>query len=125
MSNIQKLGKEARKNSKMVLIEQYPADLSRLRLISRTHGIGPGGPPVLVGTPECVAFLDRDDVESVQCKTGLGQFTMRKRSRRGDKKYWYAYRRAGGILREAYVGVSSGITVEQLNEVAIKLYESE
>jgi hypothetical protein len=109
----------------MVLIERYPADLSQLRLISQTHGIGYSDPPVLVDTLECVAFLDRDDVESVQCKTGFGQFTMRKRSRGGEKKYWHAYRRAGGILREAYVGVSSGITVERLDEVAIKLYESE
>jgi hypothetical protein len=109
----------------MVLIERYPADLSQLRLISQTHGIGYSDPPVLVDTPECAAFLDRDDVESVQCKTGFGQFAMRKRSRGGEKKYWHAYRRAGGILREAYVGVSSGITVERLDEVAIKLYESE
>lgn len=105
----------------MVLIEQYEMDFSQLRITSEEHGIGYRGKPMLIGSPEAIAFLERDDVDFAECKTGFGSYSMRKRERMGDKRYWHAYCRKNGELLEAYIGLAENITANGLDEIAIKL----
>jgi len=47
----------------------------------------------------------------------LCNFTAR-RERKRDGSYWYAYRTRGGALQKAYLGKSTDLTLDRLQEVA-------
>lgn len=101
-------------------IEQYALDADKLIIICPHHGASDGR-PVLVGSPECIALLNQDDVVAVECNTGFGSYTLRKRQREKGF-YWYARRRADRDLQELYVGPAESIDPALLDEIAIKLY---
>lgn len=50
-----------------------------------------------------------------------GFMTVRKEKRQRGGAYWTVYRRCGRRLRKVYVGPSAAVTLDRLEEVAIRL----
>ncbi len=50
-----------------------------------------------------------------------GHFSARRESRKDCGDYWYAYRRRDSILHKAYLGKSSDLTLDRLEEAAATL----
>ena len=100
-------------------IEQHPGELGKLRMISPEHGANYRSPPIFVGAPEFAALLDK--VDSVECLSAFGRFTLRKRRNTRGGKIWYGYVKAGE--REYRAGKGSDLTSEVLDSLAIKLYQ--
>lgn len=49
-------------------------------------------------------------------------FTARKeKSKRGEESYWYGYRKVSGKLHKRYIGKSSDLSIERLEEIAQQL----
>ena len=105
----------------MVEIHQDSCDLAQLLVVSEEDGIGMRD-RIRVASSGFVQLLDRDAVRRVRVKTGFGEYTLRKRRRRGHP-YWYAVRRVSSSEREIYLGKTEDITTEQLGDVAVRLYE--
>lgn len=61
---------------------------------------------------------------SFRYECSRGHFTACKENRKGGN-FWYANRRVDGKLRRAYLGASVDLTLEKLEEVAIKLSGSD
>ncbi len=51
----------------------------------------------------------------------VGHFSARRENRKDCGDYWYAYRRRDGILHKAYLGKSSDLTLDRLEEAAATL----
>lgn len=50
-----------------------------------------------------------------------GFMTVRKERRQRGTAYWTAYRRCGHRLRKVYIGRSPALTIERLEEIALRL----
>lgn len=73
---------------------------------------------IAVETPEWFAWLDEHSV--FRYISPAGTFTAR-RERRAAGRYWYAYRRQHGRLRNVYLGKAEELSLTHLNEVACTL----
>src|SRR5690606_18648651 len=62
-----------------------------------------GAPLCAVGTPEWRAWLADPESRAFRFQGARGALSAR-RERQRNGWYWYAYRRAGGRLRKAYLG---------------------
>jgi ATP/maltotriose-dependent transcriptional regulator MalT len=72
-------------------------------------------PPLSVGTDSWFAWLR--DARSFAYRGAGGRFTARQEERSG-RRFWYAYRQQHGVLRKTYLGRSSELTIERLDEAA-------
>ena len=84
------------------------------RTTPRIHGeilLQPGQPtdPIEVGTPAWFAWLEAATTFSFA--DAAGSFTARKERSGRSGSYWKAYRMRGGMLRRAYLGKSSDLTL--------------
>ena len=66
-------------------------------------------------------WLELDDTRSFAFEGHHGYFTARKEAKKRGSEYWYAYRWLNGKTKKVYLGSSSNLTRERLNEVARKL----
>jgi transposase len=94
------------------------------RAIPRVDGarlVSPADAPsaITVGTPAWYAWLER--ATSFAFVGVSGHFTARKERRRQGDGYWKAYRKRAGVLRSAYLGRSSELTLDRLNTAAASL----
>jgi hypothetical protein len=103
-----------------VEIEQDALQLDRLQVTRKVDG-SRVVLPVEVGSPESKELLDQADVTLVRCRTGFGEFSLRKRKRPGGD-YWVAFRRTDSGEKEIGVGRTDVITSDVLNGCAVKLY---
>jgi hypothetical protein len=69
---------------------------------------------IVVGTSDWYAWLETIPSFHYECSTG--KFTARKYS-----NYWNAYRRIWGKFRQEYLGKTSDLSVERMQQVATKL----
>jgi hypothetical protein len=53
-----------------------------------------------------------------------GFMTVRKEGRQRGGAYWSVYRRQGPRLRKLYVGPSSALTANHLEQIAVRLHDS-
>ena len=83
------------------------------------------GPRIRLDTPEWFAWLDAPT--TVRFSYALhnraegyidGFITVRKEKRQRGGAYWSVYRRRGRQLRKAYVGPSTALTFNRLEEIA-------
>lgn len=72
-------------------------------------------PPMLVGTADWFDWLGQ--ARSFAYQGGVGHFTARHEERSGSR-FWYAYRRQDGVMRKTYLGRSSELTAQRLDEAA-------
>ncbi len=72
-------------------------------------------PPVRVGTADWYSWLQR--ARSFAYRGAAGRFTARHEERSGSR-FWYAYLRRDGVLRKTYLGRSTELTAERLDEAA-------
>lgn len=89
---------------------------------------GPDSPLISLDTPEWFAWLDapittRFSYALHNRSQGYidGFMTVRKEKRQRGGAYWTVYRRCGGRLRKVYLGPSAALTIDRLEEVAIRL----
>ena len=47
--------------------------------------------------------------------------TVRKETRQRGTLYWSVYRRQGAALRKLYLGSSAALTLDKLEEIALRL----
>lgn len=67
-----------------------------------------------------------DQLDSFRYESASGSFTARKETRKTtDKAYWTAYKRKFGKLRKAYIGDSSQLFSDKLDEIVAKLNASD
>jgi hypothetical protein len=104
-----------------VEIEQDALRLDRLQVTRKVDG-SRVALPVEVGSPESKELLGQAGVTLVRCRTGFGEFSLRKRKRPGGD-YWVAFRRTDSGEKEIGVGRTDAITPDILNDCAVKLYE--
>jgi hypothetical protein len=78
-------------------------------------------PLIEVGYPDWFMWLERSTSFHFESSyIGKKPFTARKHKRdSGD--FWYAYRKVGGKLRNAYLGKSDRLSVERMLEIAERL----
>ncbi|HEX9440456.1 MAG TPA: AAA family ATPase, partial [Roseiflexaceae bacterium] len=74
-----------------------------------------------VGSPGWFAWLDDPATRSFTFEDVRGSFTARKERRQRGSQYWIAYRKAGGKLRNAYLGKAADLTLERLQSAAAAL----
>jgi AAA ATPase domain len=74
-----------------------------------------------VGSPGWFAWLDDPATRSFTFEDVQGSFTARKERRQRGSQYWIAYRKAGGKLRNAYLGKAADLTLERLQSAAAAL----
>ena len=91
------------------------------RTISRVDGdrlilAANDGSYIVVGTPEWFAWLE--SATTFAFSSPSGNFTARKEARARGSLYWKAYHTAHGTLHRAYLGKTSDLTLERLNEAA-------
>jgi hypothetical protein len=98
-------------------------DVDRLDKLHVTRKVGGSRVvlPVEVGSPESKELLGQAGVTLVRCRTGFGEFSLRKRKRPGGD-YWVAFRRTDSGEKEIGVGRTGVITSDILNDCAVKLY---
>jgi len=85
----------------------------------------PGQPtdPIEVGTPAWFAWLEA--ATTFAFADVAGSFTARKERSGRSGAYWKAYRMRGGMLRRAYLGKSSDLTLVRLQAAALELADQE
>ena len=66
-------------------------------------------------------WLELEETRSFAFEGQHGYFTARKESKARGTEYWYAYRWLNGKTRKAYLGASSNLTREKLDDVASRL----
>jgi LuxR family transcriptional regulator, maltose regulon positive regulatory protein len=54
-----------------------------------------------------------------------GAYTVRKERIRAGNAYWYAYRRVEGRVHKQYLGKSEAVTIERLEQAAVRFTEQE
>ena len=81
------------------------------------------GVAVAVDTPAWFAWLDEATTFAFAGEGGT--FTARKERGSHGGWYWKAYRRRGGVLRSAYLGRTSDVTLARLNAVAEQIVRRE
>jgi LuxR family maltose regulon positive regulatory protein len=69
-------------------------------------------------------WLEHEQTRSFAFEGYNGYFTARKESKARGTEYWYAYRWLNGKTKKIYLGASSSLTKDKLNEVARKLARS-
>lgn len=72
---------------------------------------------IAVGNPMWRQWLAAEGTTTFRFEHPLCNFTAR-RERKRDGWYWYAYRMRGGALQKAYLGKSTDLTLDRLQEVA-------
>ena len=72
---------------------------------------------IAVGSPVWWQWLAAEGTTTFRFEHRLCNFTAR-RERKRDGSYWYAYRTRGGALQKAYLGKSTDLTLDRLQEVA-------
>jgi ATP/maltotriose-dependent transcriptional regulator MalT len=75
---------------------------------------------IAVGSPMWRQWLAAATTTTFRFEHPLCNFTAR-RERKRDGWYWYAYRTRGGALQKAYLGKSTDLTLDRLQEVAAVL----
>jgi non-specific serine/threonine protein kinase len=73
-----------------------------------------------VGGQDWEHWLQRPETDAFRFEGGPGTFTARRETSRG-REYWYAYRRAAGRLRKAYLGRSRDVDLTRLTKAARQL----
>jgi LuxR family maltose regulon positive regulatory protein len=63
-------------------------------------------------------WLELEETRSFAFEGYNGYFTARKESKKRGTEYWYAYRWLNGKTKKVYLGASSNLTRDKLNEVA-------
>ncbi|MGQ0576757.1 MAG: ATP-binding protein [Pseudonocardia sp.] len=85
------------------------------------HVAGPdvadGYRPVAVGTERWWRWLDTASATTFRVQDADPPYTARRETR-GPTGYWYGYRRDGGRLRKAYLGLGTDLSAERLQEAA-------
>src|SRR6476661_7358722 len=71
---------------------------------------------IMVDTPEWFTWLE--SATTFAFSSPSGNFTARKEARARGGLYWKAYHTAHGTLHRAYLGRTSDLTLERLNEAA-------
>lgn len=64
----------------------------------------PGQDGIALGLAGWFAWLDEPTTRSFTFEDARGSCTARKERRQRGSQYWIAYRKAGGKLRNAYLG---------------------
>lgn len=82
-----------------------------------------GKRPLEVNSRKWFEWLESIGVKAFRFESEAGSFTARKEQRPGGE-YWYAYKKLSGKLRSAYLGVSSELTTDKLDEAVQKLISS-
>ncbi|HEU5347601.1 MAG TPA: LuxR C-terminal-related transcriptional regulator [Ktedonobacterales bacterium] len=72
-------------------------------------------PPIPVGSASWFDWLQT--AQSFAYRGAAGRFTARQEERSGSR-FWYAYRRQDGVLRKTYLGRSTELTAQRLDEAA-------
>jgi len=72
---------------------------------------------IAVGSPMWRQWLAAATTTTFRFEHPLCNFTAR-RERKRDGSYWYAYRTRGGALQKAYLGKSTDLTLDRLQEIA-------
>ena len=72
---------------------------------------------IAVGSPMWRQWLAAATTTTFRFEHRLCNFTAR-RERKRDGSYWYAYRTRGGALQKAYLGKSTDLTLDRLQEIA-------
>jgi LuxR family transcriptional regulator, maltose regulon positive regulatory protein len=75
---------------------------------------------IAVGSPLWWQWLAAEGTTTFRFEHPLGHFTAR-RERKRDGWYWYAYRKRDGALHKAYLGKSTDLTLDRLQEIAAVL----
>src|SRR5215212_722034 len=76
---------------------------------------------IAVGTPAWYAWLEGATTFAF---VGVGgSFTARKERRRRADGYWKAFRKRGGVVRSAYLGKSTDLSLGRLQTAAATLAE--
>jgi LuxR family transcriptional regulator, maltose regulon positive regulatory protein len=70
---------------------------------------------IAVGSPVWWQWLAAEGTTTFRFEHPLCNFTAR-RERKRDGWYWYAYRTRGGALQKAYLGKSTDLTLDRLQE---------
>ena len=78
--------------------------------------------PIQVDSTHWFAWLDEAHHFSYMSIQGSYRMTVRKEKRRRDL-YWYAYLKEAGKLHNAYMGRSSRLTAERLEQIIQQLAE--
>jgi hypothetical protein len=76
---------------------------------------------IKIGSADWFDWLELRDTRSFAFEGVNGRFTARKENKQRGSAYWYAYRWINGKTAKAYLGTSSKLTREKLNEVASRL----
>jgi LuxR family maltose regulon positive regulatory protein len=76
---------------------------------------------IRIGSQAWFEWLEQEETRSFAFEGYYGRFTARKESKKRGSEYWYAYRWINGKTTKAYLGASSNLTRERLNEVATRL----
>lgn len=71
--------------------------------------------PIQVGAPQWHAWLR--GARSFTFAGAAGTFTARHEERAG-RRFWYAYRQRDGVLRKTYLGRSTDLTLQRLEQAA-------
>ena len=86
------------------------------------------GPPIPVGSSDWFDWLDSPTNNSFsyafynQAQGYIDGFmTVRKETRQRGTLYWSVYRRQGAALRKLYLGSSAALTLDKLEEIALRL----
>lgn len=74
-----------------------------------------------IGSKRWFEWLDQDETRSFAFESRTGRFTARKENKQRGSEYWYAYRWLNGKTTKVYLGTSSTLTPDKLNEVAARL----
>ena len=98
-------------------IEQNPSKLSELCLVCPELGIGYSN-PAFIGDDRFIRMLD--ELNSIECNTGFGEFTLRKR----EGKRWIAEKRIGEKVIQVTLGATQRITSAELDNAAIRIYSN-
>jgi LuxR family maltose regulon positive regulatory protein len=81
----------------------------------------PGQDGIVLGSAGWFAWLDEPTTRSFTFENAQGNFTARKERRQRGTQYWIAYRKAGGKLRNAYLGKAADLTQARLEHAAAAL----
>lgn len=87
-------------------------------LLHVDHLLGDFSSTVRVGSPEWFAWLKT--AESFSFTARKGAFVARNEKRRGNRGFWYAYRKVNGKNESAYIGKTNKVTFERLAQIAKK-----
>lgn len=99
-------------------IQQNPNRQAELCLVWPEDGIGYAN-PACIGDARFIAALEK--LETLDCQSGFGDFTLRKRTR-GNSTTWFGFRRTGATTAEYSAGTAASMTSASLDDIALKLY---